>query len=193
MPPVDTKTARMLNSIGLLVVCGVLVAAYYFQIALDELPCPLCLLQRVAFVAVGYGLCLNVIRGPRPHHYGIMILAAMYGAGVSTRQVLLHIVPGTGSYGSPVLGLHFYTWAALCFFLVILGSAVMLLFDRQFATDGETRAAEKFGGSALAKFAFACILILAVANAATTFPECGAFVCAESLTGYKVLQDLKSG
>ena len=51
------------------------------------------------------------------------------------RQILLHIVPGTGHYGSPVLGLHYYTWAAICFFLILLGTAVMLMFDRQYDSE----------------------------------------------------------
>ena len=29
----------------------------------------------------------------------------------SLRQISLHVVPGTGSYGSALFGMHFYTWA----------------------------------------------------------------------------------
>ena len=77
---VSPRPSRTLNSIALIVVCGVLVGAYAFQFTLNELPCPLCLLQRVAFVAVGFGLALNLIYGAKPHHYGIMLIAAVYGA-----------------------------------------------------------------------------------------------------------------
>ena len=111
----------------------VLVLAYVYQLKLYELPCPLCLLQRVGFVAVGVGLGLNLLYGARPQHYAIMLLAALFGGSVAVRQILLHIVPGTGHYGSPVLGLHYYTWSAICFFLILLGTAFMLLFDRQYA------------------------------------------------------------
>jgi disulfide bond formation protein DsbB len=124
---VSPRPSRTLNSFGLLVVCGLLIGAYFFQFTMYELPCPLCLLQRVAFVAVGYGLALNLIYGAKPHHYGIMLLAASFGASVSIRQIMLHIVPGTGHYGSAVLGLHYYTWAGIAFFMVILGTSVMLL------------------------------------------------------------------
>ena len=191
---VTPRPSRTLNSIALIVVCGVLVGVYIFQFALNELPCPLCLLQRVAFVAVGYGLALNLIYGAKPHHYGIMLIAAVYGGSVSIRQILLHIVPGTGSYGSPVLGLHYYTWAGICFFLIILGTSVMLLFEGQYKKLQDEPSHERFGGLKLAKFTFFLLLFLASANAVTTLLECGPLICADPPTDYKLLEDLnKSG
>lgn len=189
---VTPRPSRTLNSIGLLVVCGVLVGAYAFQFTLDELPCPLCLLQRVAFVAVGFGLALNLIYGAKPHHYGIMLIAAVYGGSVSIRQILLHIVPGTGHYGSPVLGLHYYTWAGICFFLVILGTAVMLLFEGQYKNLQDEPSHERFGGHKLAKFAFFLLLFLAAANAVSTFLECGPGICDDPPTDYKLLEELEN-
>ncbi|MBV1926927.1 MAG: disulfide bond formation protein B, partial [Rhodobacteraceae bacterium] len=111
------ETSRVLNALGMLAICLVLILAIYYQLALYELPCPLCLLQRVGFVAVGFGLGLNLLYGARPRNYALMLLAAVFGISVSVRQILLHIVPGTGHYGSPVLGLHYYTWAGIAFFL----------------------------------------------------------------------------
>ncbi|WP_271946626.1 disulfide bond formation protein B [Ruegeria faecimaris] len=110
------ELSRTLNALGTLAVSLVLVLAFGYQLALNELPCPLCLLQRVGFVAVGVGLGLNLLYGARPQHYALMLLAALFGISVSVRQILLHIVPGTGHYGSPVFGYHYYTWAAICFF-----------------------------------------------------------------------------
>ena len=45
---------------------GVLTAALVMQFVFGELPCPLCLLQRVALVGVAYGLLLNLRFGPQP-------------------------------------------------------------------------------------------------------------------------------
>ena len=92
-----------------------------------DLPCPLCLLQRVALAGVAYGLLVNLRFGPQPSAYAIMLLAALFGMGAAGRQVLLHITPGSGSYGAPLLGLHLYTWSFVLFVLVILGTAVLLL------------------------------------------------------------------
>lgn len=183
--------SRTLNSIGLLVICGVLIAAYAYQFTLNELPCPLCLLQRVGLVAVGFGLSLNLIYGAKPHHYGIMLLGALFGISVSVRQILLHIVPGTGSYGSPVLGLHYYTWAGICFFLILVGTAVMLLFEGQYKGLRDEPSHEKFGGNKLAKFSFFLMLILTGGNAVSTLLECGPTICADPPTDYKLIEDLK--
>ncbi len=78
------------------------------------------------------GLALNVRFGPKPSHYAVVILSALAGSLISVRQILLHVAPGTGSYGAELLGLHFYTWALIVYFLIVAGSAVMLMSDRQF-------------------------------------------------------------
>ncbi|WP_170348436.1 disulfide bond formation protein B [Ruegeria atlantica] len=181
------ELSRNLNALGMLAVSLVLVLAYFYQLKLDELPCPLCLLQRVGLVAVGVGLGLNLLYGARPQHYAIMLLAALFGGSVAVRQILLHIVPGTGHYGSPVLGLHYYTWSAICFFLILLGTACMLLFDRQYA---ENTQQPRFGGSVLAKSAFFIMLGLAALNAVSTLVECGPGICADPPTSYKLIDEL---
>lgn len=186
------EISRVLNAVGLLIVCAILLGGYYFQIFWGELPCPLCLLQRVGFVAVGFGLSLNLIYGPRPSHYGVMIIGALFGGSVAVRQILLHIIPGTGSYGSPILGLHYYSWAAIFSFLIIAGTALMLLFSRQFehATDEEVTGTTKFGGSNFARFAFFVLILTTATDAVSTFLECGPYVCDESPTSYKFLDEL---
>jgi len=187
------ELSRMLNAIGLLVICAILLAAFVDQFVNFDLPCPLCLLQRVGLVAVGFGLCLNVLRGPRPHHYGIMILSAVFGGSVSIRQILLHIVPGTGSYGDAFLGLHFYTWAGLAFFLIILGSSLMLLFESQFEREADVVASEPFGGNLLARAAFGIMVVLAAGNAISAFLECGPGICDDPPTDYKLIKEIESG
>ncbi|MEM7320874.1 MAG: disulfide bond formation protein B [Pseudomonadota bacterium] len=186
------ETSRTLNALGMLVVCVVLIAAYFFQFFLYELPCPLCLLQRVGFVAVGFGLGLNLLYGPRPRHYALVLIAAVFGVSVSIRQILLHIVPGTGHYGSPVLGLHFYTWAGIAFFLVIVGTSIMLLSESQYKTDSPQDETLRFGGNSLAKGAFFFMLFLGVANAGTTLLECGPGICDDPPTDYKFLDKLEN-
>ena len=95
--------ARHLNALALLGCSAILVVAFGYQFALGELPCPLCLLQRAAFAAAGLGFALSVRFGPRPSHYGVVILSALAGAAVAGRQVALHVVPGTGGYGSTLM------------------------------------------------------------------------------------------
>jgi disulfide bond formation protein DsbB len=173
-----------LNTLGLLAISGVLAFAFVDQIVLGDLPCPLCLLQRAGFVAAGFGLALNLRFGPRPSHYAVTILGAAAGASVSLRQMALHIVPGSGSYGDAFLNLHFYTWAFILFVVIVVGTAGMLLFDRQFQDGGRTAA--PLAGLALAIFGL--FALLALGNGVSTFLECGGGLCPDNPTEYLLLK-----
>lgn len=173
-----------LNALGLLAISGVLAFALADQIVYGDLPCPLCILQRAGFVAAGFGLALNLRFGPRPSHYAIMILGAVAGGVIALRQVALHVVPGSGSYGSAFLGLHFYTWAFVLFCLIVVGSAMMLLFDRQFR-DAE-KSSTALSGLALAVFGL--FALLTFGNGVSTLLECAGGLCPDDPTGYLLLQ-----
>src|SRR5260370_13104706 len=82
------------------------------------------------------GPIMNIGLGPRPSHYAMSLFAAVAGVVVSTRHVLLHIMPGDLGYGSALLGYHYYTWALIGFIAAIVLLAAVLLFDRQFEDDG---------------------------------------------------------
>jgi disulfide bond formation protein DsbB len=88
--------AVILNALGLYAIALVLAAALAAQLLLHELPCPLCLLQRIQFALLAIEPILNVRWGPRPSHYALSLLAAAVGATFSTREFLLHIAPGPG-------------------------------------------------------------------------------------------------
>ncbi len=153
---------------------------YAFQFGLGELPCPLCLLQRVAFAMVSFGFLLNVRYGSAPSHYGVILVSALYGMVVAGRQTLLHIVPGSGAYGSAFFGLHFYTWAFLLFGATIFGTAVILLLD-----DGkEMPDRPRTGWASVA--AIAAIGVTA-ANSITTLAECGPVECPDNPISYWLL------
>lgn len=174
----------MLNAVGLLGLSVILLIAFGYQFIGGELPCPLCLLQRAAITAAGVGLVLNLCVGSRPAHYAITILSAVVGALIAGRQVLLHIVPGTGSYGSSLLGMHFYTWALVAFALTIIAAAAMLLFERQFAAAGVDMDSDSSRRSEMSSVLL--FLLLIVANAVLTFAECGVGLCPDSPTGYQL-------
>ncbi len=102
---------RLLDTLALYGISVVLAVAFYYQFVLGELPCPLCALQRVGFLVAGVALILNLRSGRAPTHYGLVLLTAVAAGSASLRQIALHVVPGSGSYGSALFGLHFYTWA----------------------------------------------------------------------------------
>ncbi|MCB5174666.1 disulfide bond formation protein B [Microvirga lenta] len=177
------RLAVTLNALGLYGIALVLVAAFVFQVALQELPCPLCLLQRVAFAALAVGPILNLRFGPRPSHYALSLLAAVLGAVFAMRQVLLHIAPGDPGYGSAVLGYHYYTWAFICFAAAIVLIAAILLFDRQFSAPGD---APRLG--LFEKAAVWLVIGVTAANVLAVFAECGPSVCPDNPVSYWILQ-----
>ena len=177
--------SRLLNALGLILVDTVLALAFVDQLWFRDLPCPLCILQRAAFFAAGFGLALNIVFGPRPSHYGATILGAATGAAISMRQILLYIVPGSGAYGNDIFGLHLYTWAFIAFVLMIIGSAILLLDDRQFART------EPWSThlNVLPLTAFMVFIVLVVGNVISTLLICGGGLCPDSPSGYLILND----
>jgi disulfide bond formation protein DsbB len=176
--------AVTLNALSLYAVALVLAAAFAAQLLLHELPCPLCLLQRIQFAVLAVGPILNIRFGPRPSHYALSLLAVAAGFAFSTRQVLLHITPGDAGFGTALFGYHYYTWALIGFASAIVLLAVILLFDRQFEPDREPTV----GPPAYAAVAVWLVIGLTALNVASALLECGFGACAENPVVYELLK-----
>ena len=123
--------ARLLDLVMLAILVGlaaILTVAMILQYAAGEIPCPLCLLQRVAMFGVCFGIVHHVRNGYDGRNIGVGLVWALFLLMVSVRQVLLNIVgrPGHAYPGSAVLGLHMPIWSVLIAFAVLLTFAVML-------------------------------------------------------------------
>jgi len=177
---------RQLNALGLLAISAVLAYAVASQFITGELPCPLCLLQRIGFVAVGVGLLMNVMLGPRPSHYGFAIISAIAGGIFALRQVSLHVIPGTPPYGDPFFGLHFYTWAFILFAVMIAGLAALVGIRAQYADTAGYQALRL--QPLLCKLGVVALLLMIAANALLTFVECGPMQCPDNPTDYWLLR-----
>ncbi len=151
--------AVALNAFGLYAIALVLAAAFAAQLLLDELPCPLCLLQRIQFALLAVGPILNVRFGPRPSHYAASLLVAAAGAAVAMRQILLHIMPGDPGYVSALLGYHYYTWAFIGFAAAIVLIAGVWL-----------------------------VIGLTALNVISTLLECGFAACPDNPVAYELLK-----
>lgn len=176
------RGSDLVNALALAGICGVLAMALFWQLAFHELPCPLCLLQRVGFVLVGIGILLNLRFGASPLHYGLILFSALAGAFAAGRQILLHIAPGDQGYGSPFLGMHFYTWAFIGFALVMLWTAAMLVLDRRTADTPRIRT-----HGALVWTVVWLFFALVAANLLSTLLECGLGACADNPVAYLLL------
>jgi disulfide bond formation protein DsbB len=175
--------ATTLNALGLYAIALVLLVAFVAQLMLHELPCPLCLLQRIQFAMLAVGLILNVRFGPRPSHYAASLLTAVAGAVFAARQILLHVMPGDPGYGSALLGYHYYTWAFIGFAAAIVALAAMLLFDEQFRDVDKPRPINAF-----ARTAVWLVLALTLLNVVSTLLECGFGACPDNPVAYELLK-----
>lgn len=180
----SAELSKLLNALGLIAIGVVLTMAFIDQVWFGELPCPLCILQRAGLIAAGCGIALNLVFGPKPSHYGLAIIGAIASAAISMRQILLHIVPGTGFYGPAVWGLHLYTWAFVFAVAIILGCAIMLLGDRQFAQVQSVSGRLK----GLSFIALLLFLVLTIANIFSTIALCGTGLCPEEPTDYELFE-----
>ncbi|MFN3624704.1 MAG: disulfide bond formation protein B [Hyphomicrobium sp.] len=178
----SAKAAVTLNALALYAVSGILLVAFYWQLANGELPCPLCLLQRVAFAALAVGPALSVRHGPKPKYMGLVVIAALVGAGIAGRQILIHIMPGDAGYGSTLLGLHFYTWAFIAFAGALLAAGVMLTLGPS-APAGDRRPVRGLFEDAAVWLTFALVAL----NAFSALAQCGFSGCPANPVHYELL------
>ena len=90
-------TRRIGNALGLLACVGLISYALYAQYGLHLEPCPLCILQRVAVIAVGALFLLAFLHDPGDRGariYGALIdFAAVLGILVAARQIWIIAQP----------------------------------------------------------------------------------------------------
>ena len=183
----STDNVRILNFAGLLAMIGILLGAYVVQFYYRELPCTLCLLQRLAMAIIAYGAAMNVMLGPDPRHYGVCLVSAVFGGAISIRQSLLHINPyfdtsnniptldaaANSGFGQAIFGFHMYVWGVLIFSTVVLAVGVILLFGGRFEKSRQDH--DKLRG--LAVFGAGLFFAIAFLETLSTFLECGLGDC----------------
>lgn len=175
-----------MNLFDLFIVFSVNLAGLVLQIGLHELPCPLCLLQRLGILAISFGFLMNLRFGARTTHYAYALGAALFNAAVAGRQILLHITPGSGAYGSPLFGLHAYTWSFLVSVGIIASIMFILIFEKQFTKKRAlwSRGFPQWGFHLI----FALAIGFAAINFVSTFLECGWGPCPDNPTRYFLLK-----
>ncbi len=178
------SVGAVLNMLGLLGISLILTVAFVYQLALGELPCPLCLLQRVGFVAIGMGFLFNLRLGERGSHYAMILVASLVTGFISLRQVSLHLAPGDPGYGSALLGLHFYTWALIAAVGIVCYVALVFVLKD---VAGERGGAAPTSGLA-SNAVFAIFALLVAANLLSTVLECGAGQCDDNPVRYLLLK-----
>jgi disulfide bond formation protein DsbB len=176
--------SNFVDIVGVLIVSA---AAIILQLVLHELPCPLCLLQRVGLMGIAFGYLLNIMYGNRANHYAYSSIAAIATSFIALRQVLLHIVPGSGYYGDPVLGLHMYTWVfVICIVAIAWNMLIVIIYPEDLRHERLIRKV-KIGKNPIVKtIIYAYVATIAI-NIGLTFLECGVTQCPDDPVSYMIL------
>ncbi|PPC75624.1 disulfide bond formation protein B [Pokkaliibacter plantistimulans] len=88
---------RVVNGVVAAGCAAMLATAFYIENFMGLEPCPLCLMQRLVFAAIGL-VCLlgclhNPGRGGQRGYAGVMLLIALAGIGLAWRQLWLQSLP----------------------------------------------------------------------------------------------------
>ena len=163
----------------LFVIAAILSAAMFMQYAKGELPCPLCLLQRVALFGVCFGIMQNFRHGFSYQNTGYSLMFAIFLLVVSVRQTLLDIAPRPGHeyIGSAVFGLHMPVWS------VLIALALLTAYALKLAILGGDEYLEKADVKSfplidkLATILGLYVLVLCLINLVSVIVQCGFGEC----------------
>ena len=90
-------TPRLGYLAGFLICGGLILYALYLQYYAYQDPCPLCLLQRVIYIALMVVFLLGALHGPRRTgavvYSTLLVLVSLIGAGIAGRHVWLQHLP----------------------------------------------------------------------------------------------------
>ena len=90
-------SSRAAYAVGFLACAGLLAFAYYLQYFQNQEPCPLCILQRVAFLDMMIVFAVAAMHGPKRRgavvYSGLLLVMTAMGAGIAGRQVWLQHLP----------------------------------------------------------------------------------------------------
>jgi len=179
---------KMLNMFDVVGISLILIVAFYFQFVDHELPCPLCLLQRLGILAIAFGFMLNIRYEVNIAHYGASLIAAVITGVVSLRQVTLHL--NDAGYGSTVFGLHMYTWVFVLSLSAVLYIAIVMSFSGQYrmhvAKYKHLSSSFTIWVTRFYKIAFYILLIVLVANVLSLLFECGFNPCPDDPVIYVI-------
>lgn len=181
----------LLNDVFLLlmlaIIAAILTAAMTMQYVYGELPCPLCLLERVALFGVAFGIGMNFRHGFSYRNTGLSLLFAIFLLVVSVRQTLLDIYPRPGHeyIGTAVFGLHMPVWSILIALAILTGYALKLTLLGDDDRLEHAQIGRVAGLSRIALVLSLYVVVLCIINFVSVILQCGLGEC--HTDGYALL------
>jgi disulfide bond formation protein DsbB len=168
-------------------IAGILTAAMTLQYANHELPCPLCLLERVALFGVCFGVLQNFRYGFSYRNTGYSLLFTVLLLVISVRQSLLDIYPRPGHayIGSAIFGIHMPVWSIIIALTLLTAYAVKLaiLAGDEFLRDADIGSYPRT--KRLADIVGLYVIALLAMNFVSVALQCGLGEC--HTFGYRLL------
>lgn len=182
--PIVVLLERLILLLMLVFLAAVLTAAMLMQYAFEEIPCPLCLLQRFAMFGCCFGLVRQLCAENSERGTGIGLIFSILLLVISIRQTLLDLFPRPGHeyVGSAILGIHMPVWSVFIAVALLLGFAVRLAL-----IDGPRSAPEK-EGSVIRRIAHGValyVVVICAINFVSVVAQCGIGEC--HTFGYRLL------
>lgn len=183
-PSILVMLDRLVLLLLTMILSAALTAAMVMQFAFGEIPCPLCLLQRVAMFGCCFGLLHQLRARDSERGGGMALVFALLLLVIAARQTLLDIVPRPGHayIGTAVFGLHMPVWS------VVIGVCLLLALALRLTLFGAPRPLPPAGQPPLARamrlLEFYVVLICTL-NFASVVLQCGLGECHTS--GYRLL------
>jgi|UniRef100_Q11IX3 disulfide bond formation protein DsbB len=173
------------------VIAAILTAAMVMQYARGELPCPLCLLQRVALFGVCFGIMQQFRNGFSVRNTGFSLLFTVFLLVVSVRQTLLDIYPRPGHeyIGSAVFGLHMPVWSVLIALALLIAFTFELIFwsGKNHMHEARLTGLPVIRGLATALSLY--VILIGLVNFGSVVLQCGVGEC--HTFGYSLLESLE--
>lgn len=189
-PPVQ-RVLALLNYIYLLlmmlVIAGILTAAMTMQYSYGELPCPLCLLERLALFGVCFGVMQNFRHGFSYQNTGFSLIFAIFLLIVAARQTLLDIYPRPGHeyIGSAIFGIHMPVWSIIIALTILIAYAAKMCVvgGDEYLNKADVRTYPLI--RRLAQILSLYVIVICAINFVSVIVQCGFSECHTS--GYKLL------
>lgn len=132
-------TRRLLNATSVFLLLVSLGAGFFIELALGQMPCITCFLQRLCMIGTSLGLYLNIVEKERPKYYGFSSLSALLGLLISLRHASVNFCTPIAEGEFLFWGQRVYMWSFLVFFCSLTGISLFLCFYKPCLEESKRR------------------------------------------------------
>jgi disulfide bond formation protein DsbB len=173
---------KFINAFAVLSILLLSSSVIISQIVFHQLPCPLCLLLRVGYLALAFGFLLNLRFGIYPSHYSVVLLCALFTSFISLRQMAIIKDSNQLAFNATFLGIHWMTWSFGISIIIVASVSILLGFDRKYE-----KVSYYSYWKSITHSLFIMLALLILMNTVAAFLQCDFSPCPDVPVGYELL------